>query len=91
MRPHRRQLVSLRSFEEDLFAGRRDTNLKFAEMRTYLHRLGFKERIRGSHHVFYFEGLDRPLNLQSAGSRCKSYQVQQVRKVLRERGMRLLP
>lgn len=83
--------VSLRSFEEDLLAGNRDANLRFSQMRTYLMRLGFSERIRGSHHVYGHPNLADPINLQPLGSRCKAYQVRQLRKVLRETGLRLLP
>lgn len=83
--------MSLRSFEEDLFAGTRDATLRFSRMRTYLLRLGFHERVEGSHHLFLLDGMERPLNLQDIGSRCKPYQVRQVRKVLRERQMRLRP
>lgn len=80
--------VSLRAFEEEFFAGDRDNNLRFATMRTYLHRLGFDERIRGSHHGFCHQNGLR-LSLQPRGSACKGYQVREVRKVLRENGMRL--
>ena len=83
--------VSLRGFEEDLFSGNRDANLRFSRMRTYLARLGFLETIHGSHHLFYFQGLKRPLNLQNEGGRCKSYQVRQVRNVLRENRLRMYP
>jgi hypothetical protein len=63
--------VSLRSFEEDLLSGTRDANLRFSRMRTYLLRLGFHERVKGSHHLFLLAGMERPLNLQDSGGRCK--------------------
>ncbi|MEA3137531.1 MAG: hypothetical protein QOC71_1812 [Thermoplasmata archaeon] len=56
--------MSLRSFEEDLFSGKRDANLRFSRMRAYLVRLGFHERVEGSHHLFLLDGMERPLNLQ---------------------------
>lgn len=81
--------MSLRSFEEDLFAGRRDANLRFSLMRTYLARLGFHERVNGSHHIYTRPGTPGVLNLQPQGSRCKTYQVNQVRKFLARNELRL--
>ena len=57
-------------------------------MRLYLVSLGFGERIRGSHHIFTREGVPEILNLQPQGSRCKPYQVKQVRKTLLRHGFR---
>ena len=51
-------------------------------MRALLSRLGFAERIKGSHHIFIREDVDEILNLQPRNSLAKSYQVKQVRKVL---------
>jgi hypothetical protein len=47
-----------------------------------LRRLGFEERIRGSHHIFTKEGVEEILNLQPKGSQAKAYQVKQVRAVI---------
>lgn len=45
-------------------------------------KLGFKERIRGSHHIFVRDGVEEILNLQPRQGRAKSYQVRQVRHVI---------
>jgi predicted RNA binding protein YcfA (HicA-like mRNA interferase family) len=50
--------------------GSSDTNIRFSEIRALLSRLGFAERIKGSHHI-----------LQPRKSLAKPYQVKQVRKV----------
>ena len=47
-----------------------------------LSRLGFAERIKGSHHIFTREDVAEILNLQPRNSLAKPYQVKQVRKVL---------
>jgi len=47
-----------------------------------LRRLGFAERIRGSHHIFSKEGIEEILNLQPKGRQAKPYQVKQVRGVI---------
>jgi hypothetical protein len=47
-----------------------------------LRRLGFDERIRGSHHIFSREGVEEILNLQPKRGLGKAYQVKQVRNVI---------
>ena len=54
-------------------------SISFKELRNLLLRLGFVERIRGGHHLFRHPELGIFLNLQSAGSEAKPYQVKQVR------------
>jgi predicted RNA binding protein YcfA (HicA-like mRNA interferase family) len=62
--------------------GSSDANIRFSDLRTLLLRLGFEERIKGSHHIFTREAVDEILNLQPRRSFAKPYQVKQVRKVL---------
>jgi hypothetical protein len=62
--------------------GSSDGNLRFSDLQAILLKLGFEERIRGSHHIFTREGVDEILNLQPRGSMAKPYQVKQVRGVL---------
>lgn len=45
-------------------------------------RLGFEERVRGSHHIFTKEGVEEILNLQPKGAKAKPYQAKQVRNVI---------
>ncbi len=47
-----------------------------------LKRLGFEERIRGSHHIFTKTEVEEILNLQAKGLKAKSYQVKQVRNII---------
>jgi predicted RNA binding protein YcfA (HicA-like mRNA interferase family) len=47
--------------------GSSDAGIRFDDLCALLRRLGFAERIRGSHHIF---------------NRAKPYQVKQVRRVL---------
>ena len=39
-------------------------------------------RVRGSHHIFFKEGVEEILNLQPRGANAKPYQVKQVRNVI---------
>ena len=65
-----------------ILSGRSDANIRFEELRSFLLRLGFTERIRGSHHIFRREGVRELINLQRDGSQAKPYQVRQVRQVI---------
>ena len=62
--------------------GTSDANIPFDGLCQLLRRLGFAERIRGSHHIFTKEGVEEILNLQPQGRQAKPYQVKQVRAVL---------
>ena len=62
--------------------GASDANLSFAQLCGLLRKLGFDERIRGSHHIFSKDGVDEILNLQPKGGKAKPYQVKQVRAIL---------
>ena len=65
-----------------ILSGRADANIRFDTLRLFLLRLGFVERVRGSHHVFRKEGVRERLNLQRDGNHAKPYQVRQVRQVI---------
>ncbi len=67
---------------EQILSGRADANVDFNDLLSLLDGLGFKERIRGSHHIFTQEGIDEILNLQPKGAKAKVYQVRQVRRVI---------
>ncbi|GAB4238506.1 MAG: hypothetical protein Tsb0034_14110 [Ekhidna sp.] len=41
--------------------------------------LGFKERVKGSHHIFTKERVEEIINIQPKGNLAKPYQVKQVR------------
>ena len=73
------QYVELR---QRILSGRSDANIRFDELRAFLLRLGFVERVRGSHHIFRKEGIRERLNLQRDGSHAKPYQVRQVRQII---------
>ena len=59
-----------------------DANIPFDDLCQLLRRLGFQERIRGSHHLFRKEGVEERINLQHEGNKAKVYQVRQVRAVI---------
>jgi hypothetical protein len=72
---------------DQILRGANDQNIKFDSLRLVLIRLGFEERVRGSHHIFTKRGVAEILNLQPRGALSKSYQVRQVRNVILEYGL----
>jgi len=59
-----------------------DSNIPFNGLCNLLTTFGFKERIRGDHHIFSKDGIDEILNIQPLGSKSKAYQVKQVRNII---------
>jgi hypothetical protein len=57
-------------------------NIPFRDLCHLLLKLGFEERIRGSHHIFSKESVEELINLQEDGAKAKVYQVRQVRAVI---------
>ena len=74
-----------RELQQRILSGRADANIRFDDLRLFLLRWGFVERVRGSHHVFRKEGVPERINLQRDGSQAKPYQVRQVRQVVLRR------
>ena len=62
-----------------ILRGTSDANVAFKDLRQLLRRLGFEERVRGSHHMFRKAGVEEKINLQCEGSKAKVYQVRQIR------------
>jgi hypothetical protein len=65
-----------------ILSGTSDSNISFEQLCQLLRRLGFDERIRGSHHIYTKEGVEEILNLQPKQGKAKAYQVKQVREVI---------
>jgi hypothetical protein len=67
---------------EQVLSGTGDANVGFEELRSLLISLGFRERVRGSHHLFRIANIEEMINLQRDGSKAKGYQVRQVRAII---------
>lgn len=70
-----------------ILRGTADANIPFAGLCELLRHLGFTERTRGSHHIFFKEGVEEILNLQPRDNLAKPYQVKQVRRVIVKYGL----
>jgi hypothetical protein len=62
--------------------GSSDANVGFSDLCSLVKSLGFSERVRGDHFIYYKEGIEEILNLQPIGAKAKAYQVKQVRSVI---------
>jgi len=67
-----------------ILSGTQDNNIPFDETCNLLAHFGFENRIKGSHHIFYRDNVERILNLQPKDGKVKAYQVKQVRKAIIE-------
>ncbi|MFN6963727.1 MAG: type II toxin-antitoxin system HicA family toxin [Pyrinomonadaceae bacterium] len=67
---------------EKVLTGKTDANVDFDDLCHLLHVLGFSERQKGSHHIFYRDGIDEIVNIQPLGRLAKRYQVRQVRNII---------
>lgn len=70
-----------------ILSGGSDANIRFMDLCSLLRRLGFEERVKGSHHAFVRRGVEELINLQRDGAMAKSYQVRQVRAILSRYGL----
>jgi hypothetical protein len=60
-----------------LLTGNSDQNIEFKDLVSLLTKFGFELRIRGSHHIFFKEGIIEIINVQPIGSKAKAYQIKQ--------------
>jgi predicted RNA binding protein YcfA (HicA-like mRNA interferase family) len=65
-----------------ILLGKSDSDVTFNDLCHLLEAIGFKQRIRGDHHIFTRNDVTEIINLQPKGSKAKSYQVKQVRNLL---------
>ncbi len=66
-----------------ILEGRSDANLDFDDLCFVLERAGFTRRSgKGSHAIFFRDGVDEILNLQPKAGKAKPYQVKQVRDLI---------
>ena len=72
-----------RTIIEKVLSGASDGNIRFEELRRLLQSLGFGERIKGSHHIYFKDGIQEIINLQPLpNGKAKPYQVKQIRTLI---------
>ncbi len=71
----------------DLMSGRKDHNIRFADMQRLLNNLGFSYRIKGDHFIYWRDDIPEIINIQPVGSRMKAYQIKQIRLLFENYGI----
>ena len=61
---------------------KRDANIKFSELQKVLIEMGFKQRIKGDHHIYTNDTITEIINIQPLRNKAKAYQVKQVRNLI---------
>lgn len=67
-----------------VLTGSADQNIGFNDLVSLLTKFGFEVRIKGSHHIFFKDGVTEIINLQPVGSKAKAYQIKQVRTIIQK-------
>jgi hypothetical protein len=67
---------------QKILLGESDANIAFDDLCHLLRRMGFGERISGSHHIFTRPGIEEIINIQPKGRTAKTYQVVQIRGII---------
>ena len=67
---------------QKILLGESDANVAFDDLCHLLRRLGFGERISGSHHIFFRSDIEEIVNIQPKGRMAKNYQVAQIRGII---------
>ena len=76
-------MVSKKKILVKILTGTSDTNIEFHSLCSLLKSMDFQERIKGGHHIFYKEGVEEIINIQSlSDGKAKNYQVKQVRQII---------
>ncbi|MBK6388986.1 MAG: type II toxin-antitoxin system HicA family toxin [Saprospiraceae bacterium] len=65
-----------------ILSGNSDQNIEFTDVIQLLVSLQFELRTKGSHHIFWKNGIDEIINLQPNGKKAKAYQIKQIRNIL---------
>ena len=75
-------MASKKKAFEKIIKGQSDRNIDFNDLCKVLEVLEFDSRIKGSHHIFFKEGVEEIINIQPEGNKAKAYQVKQVRNII---------
>jgi len=76
-------MSQLTKFLFKILSAQNDKSIKFGELCSFLSKLGFEQRIKGSHHIFYRKDIEEIINIQpNSGKHAKPYQIKQVRDIL---------
>ena len=73
----------MKNILEKVLTGITDANIRFTELRKLVLSFGFKERIKGDHHIYSKTGVIEIINLQPLNDgKAKPHQVKQIRNLI---------
>ncbi|MBF0539358.1 MAG: type II toxin-antitoxin system HicA family toxin [Nitrospirae bacterium] len=75
-------MAKFKKLISQILSGTSDANISFNKIREIMEYLGFKERIKGSHHIYSRNDIEEILNIQPKYNKDKSYQVKQIRNII---------
>ena len=65
-----------------ILQAKHDYNINFKDLCSLLKSMGFKERIKGSHHIFSRKDIVEIVNIQPKKKLAKPYPVKQIRNLI---------
>jgi len=65
-----------------ILSGANDNSIAFDNLCKLLINIGFHQRIKGDHHIFFKNDIEEIINIQPKGKTAKPYQVKQIRKLI---------
>lgn len=74
---------------EEIVTSQSAESIRFDDLVHVLRRLGFSERIRGSHHLFTMEGVTDLVNIQRKSADAKGYQIRQIQYIIKKYNLRI--
>ena len=80
-------MTVLKNTYADLMKGRKDYNVRFADMQRLLDNLGFSYRIKGDHFIYWRDDIPEIINIQPIRGMMKAYQVKQIRLLFENYGI----
>jgi predicted RNA binding protein YcfA (HicA-like mRNA interferase family) len=67
---------------KEILSGKSDNNIDFNTLCKLLLSLGFNNRNKGSHRIFFKNDIEEIINIQPLGNKAKAYQVKQIRNLI---------
>ena len=68
---------------DSVISGKSDNNISYSDFQNLILDLGFEyKRQKGSHTMYYHNGINEFMNIQKDGNKAKAYQVEQLRNVI---------
>jgi len=72
----------------EVLRGTSDNNIRFQDLCSLLKNLGFDERVKGSHRIYWRDGVEEIVNIQPLpDGKAKAYQVRQIRQIIQRYGI----